>query len=199
MSVVLPDGATVLLRPLRLSDGPQWCRQRRANEAQLRPVEPTLRGDWAAHHTPWQWWRYHRHLRRSTRRGDTVALAIEVDGQFAGQLTLGGIQRGAASECWIGYWVHAGYTGRGVATAACALGTDYALGPLGLHRVTATYLPTNPASGTVLHRNGYREEGYLRANLHIDGAWRDHHLVAQVAGEHGGSCVSRLRRAGLIR
>ncbi|KQB83545.1 GNAT family N-acetyltransferase [Corynebacterium oculi] len=199
MSAVLLDGATVRLRPLRLSDGPQWCRQRIANEPYLRPVEPTLRGDWADHHTPWQWWRYYRQLRRSAREGVTAPLAIEVDGEFSGQLTLGGIQRGAACECWVGYWVDKGRTGRGVATAACALGTDYAFQALGLHRVTATYLPSNPASGKVLHRNGFREEGYLRGNLHIDGAWRDHHFVAQVAGEYSGDCVSRLRRTGFIR
>lgn len=199
MSAVLLDGATVRLRPLRLSDGTQWGRQRIINEPHLKPVEPTLRGDWAEHHTWGQWWSYYRQLRRSAREGATVPLAIEVDGDFTGQLTLGGIQRGAASECWVGYWVDAAQTGRGIATAACGLGTDYAFTTLGLHRVTATYLPSNPASGKVLRRNGFREEGYLRGNLHIDGAWRDHYLMAQMAGEYGASCLSRLRGMGLIR
>ncbi|WPF66785.1 MULTISPECIES: GNAT family protein [unclassified Corynebacterium] len=198
MSVVLADGTAVGLRPLRLGDGPRWRQQRIFNEPYLKPVEPTLRGDWADHHTLWQWWRYYTQLRRSAREGSTAPLAIEVDGEFSGQLTLGGIQRGAASECWVGYWVDAARTGKGVATAACALGTDYAFATLGLHRVTATYLPSNPASGKVLRRNGFREEGYLRENLHIDGAWRDHHFVAQVAGEHGASCVNRLRGMGFI-
>ncbi|WP_018119112.1 GNAT family N-acetyltransferase [Corynebacterium mastitidis] len=199
MRAVLLDGATVRLRPLRRGDGAAWCQIRILNEPFLRPVEPTLRGGWEENHTPAQWRRYYKHLRRCAKEGTTVPLAIEVDGEFAGQLTLGGIQRGTASECWIGYWVDAARTGRGVATAACALGTDYALATLGLHRVTATYLPSNPASGTVLGRNGYREEGYLRANLHIDGAWRDHHFVALVAGDPPGTCLGRLRRAGLIR
>ncbi|KQB86007.1 GNAT family N-acetyltransferase [Corynebacterium lowii] len=199
MSVLLPDGTSVRLRPLRRKDGPQWCQLRILNEPFLRPVEPTLRGDWADSHTLWQWWQYYNQLRRSAKEGSTVALVIEVDGSFAGQLTLGNIQRGTAAECWLGYWVDAACTGRGVATAACALGTDYAFATLGLHRVTATYLPSNPASGKVLHRNGYREEGYLRGNLHIDGAWRDHYLVAQVAGEYGSTCVARLRRLGFVR
>lgn len=154
---------------------------------------------WEEAHSVGQWVRYLLALRGLAQAGAVVPLAIEVSGRFAGQLTLGGIQRGSASECWLGYWVYSRYTRAGVATAACALGTDHAFRRLGLHRVTATYLPHNPASGRVLHLNGYREEGFLRANLHIDGAWRDHRLVAITARENRISAVDRLRAEHRLR
>lgn len=74
-------------------------------------------------------------------------MVIELDGRFVGQLTIGNIQHGGISDAWIGYWVSSAVTGRGIATAACALGVDHAFRRIGLHRLTATYLPSNPASG----------------------------------------------------
>ena len=68
----------------------------------------------------------------------------------------------------------------------------------GLHRVTATYLEHNPASGRVLAANGFRHEGYLRRNLHIDGAWQDHHYVALVKEDFASTAVERLRQAGRL-
>ena len=54
-------------------------------------------------------------------------------------------------------------------------------------------------SGKVLKLNGFREEGYLRRNLHIDGQWRDHHLVALNADDFPTTAVQRLREAGRVR
>ncbi|WKD58031.1 Putative ribosomal N-acetyltransferase YdaF [Corynebacterium capitovis DSM 44611] len=192
----LPDGARVRLRPLRATDGTSWREERIADEAALRPVEPTVAGTWRQAHSQSAWRATWTNLRRLAADGLAVPLVIEVNGQFAGQVTLGNIQHGAVSECWIGYWVHTPYTGRGIATVACALGTDHALERVGLHRVTATYLPDNPASGRVLAANGFREEGYLRRNLHIDGEWRDHHFVALNAEDAGAGAVDKLVRSG---
>ena len=114
------------------------------------------------------------------------------------RVTLGNIQHGAIGECWIGYWVYSRYSGRGIATVACALGVDHAFARVGMHRVTATYLPGNPASGKVLANVGFREEGYLRENLHIDGEWRDHYFVAQNIDDLPGSAVERLAARGRL-
>ncbi|AWB85022.1 GNAT family N-acetyltransferase [Corynebacterium liangguodongii] len=196
--VTLSDASSLRLRPLRSADGPQWCRMRRADEAWLRPVEPTVPGTWAEAHSRTAWRSTWASLRALAEDGVVVPLAIELDGCFAGQVTLGNIQHGAVRECWIGYWVYSGYMGRGVATAACALGTDLAFEAVGMHRVTATYLPSNPASGRVLLANGYRHEGFLRHNLHIDGRWQDHHFVAQNCDDYRAGAVDRLVNAGKI-
>ena len=52
----------------------------------------------------------------------------------------------------------------------------FALNDLGLHRVEAACLPANTASKSLLMRSGFREEGYAREFLRIDGRWQDHLL-----------------------
>jgi len=168
------------------------------DESILRPVEPTVPGTWEDAHSPAAWRANWSNLRRFAGDGIIVPLAIELDGRFIGQVTLGNIQHGAIGECWIGYWVYSRYSGRGIATVACALGVDHAFARIGMHRVTATYLPDNPASGRVLANAGFRPEGYLRENLHIDGAWRDHHFVAQNIDDLPGSAVERLAARGRL-
>lgn len=198
-TVVLPDGARLLLRPLLRRDGRDWRQLRLLDEGFLRPVEPTAPTSWEDSHSVAAWRSNLMGLGDAARRGQLVPFVIELDGRFVGQVTLGNIQHGSVSDCWIGYWVHSAAMGRGVATAACALGTDHAFRRVGLHRVTATYLPSNPASGRVLQANGFREEGLMRRNLHIDGQWRDHVFVAQTAEDHPDTCVARLRRQGRLR
>jgi ribosomal-protein-alanine N-acetyltransferase len=68
-----------------------------------------------------------------------------------------------------------------------------------LHRVEATVRPENAASRRVLSKVGFREEGLLKRYLDIDGAWRDHLLVAMTVEETGGSVVSRLVQRGLAQ
>ncbi|QNQ89884.1 GNAT family N-acetyltransferase [Corynebacterium poyangense] len=198
-TVQLPDGGKVRLRPLRFNDATDWCQQRLLDEAQLKPVETTVPEGWAEAHSTHAWWTMFFRIRKLARAGSVIPLVIEVDGKFAGQTTLGGIQHGTSSDCWIGYWVFSQYQRRGVATAACALGTDHAFYRVGLHRVAATYLPSNKASERVLHSCGFRKEGYLRSNLHINGQWRDHYLVALTHGELRGTCVRRLKEQGKLR
>lgn len=197
-TVHIPGSSTLRLRPLSPRDGKDWARMRVVDESILRPVEPTVPGTWEDAHSPAAWRANWSNLRRFAGDGIIVPLAIELDGRFIGQVTLGNIQHGAIGECWIGYWVYSRYSGRGIATVACALGVDHAFARIGMHRVTATYLPDNPASGRVLANAGFRPEGYLRENLHIDGAWRDHHFVAQNIDDLPGSAVERLAARGRL-
>ena len=105
----------------------------------------------------------------------------------AGQVTLGGIQRGALRSGWVGYWVDSTFHGKGVATAAVALTVAHGFGPVGLHRIEATIAPENLASRAVVSHLGFRQEGHLVRYLDIAGGWRDHLLYALTAEEapHG--------------
>lgn len=152
---------------------------------------------WEAHTTP-MWRSMVVGLLGMARRGTILPFAIDVDGSFAGQLTLGNVQHGVVGSCWIGYWVYSGYSGQGVATAAVALGTDHAMRQVGMHRVEATVMEDNVASRTVLARTGYREEGRLQRNLHINGQWRDHLLVAQTVEETAGGVLAGLQARGVL-
>ena len=56
--------------------------------------------------------------------------------------------------------------------------------------------PENAASRAVLAKVGFREEGLLKRYLDVDGAWRDHLLVAITVEEINGSVTSALVREG---
>lgn len=196
--VELCAGGSVRLRPLMRRDGQRWRTLRIENREFLEPVEPTVDVAWNSAHSPDAWRVSYRYLNNIAQAGQAIPLAIEYDHQLVGQLTLGNIQHGAIRECWIGYWVDHTVTGRGIAQAAVALGVDHAFRRIGLHRVTATYLPANPASGMVLKANGFREEGFLRRNLHINGSWQDHHFMALVVDDFELTAVQRLQERGRV-
>jgi ribosomal-protein-alanine N-acetyltransferase len=121
---------------------------------------------------------------------------IDLNGEFVGQLTIGNVTHGALRSAWIGYWVASTQTGGGIATAALAMGLDHCFSAVMLHRVEATVRPENAASRAVLANVGFREEGLLRRYLEVDGAWRDHLLVAITVEELNGSAASALVRQG---
>lgn len=191
----VPAGV-VRLRPVRLRDAGQWSRIRLADRAHLEPWEPVTGADWPLRHAFSSWPSVCSTLRSEARKGRMLPYAIEVDGHFAGQLTIGNVTHGALRSAWIGYWVASDRIGGGVATAALALGVDHCFGPVMLHRVEATVRPENAASRRVLAKVGFREEGLLKRYLEVDGAWRDHLLVAITVEEISGSASSTLVRSG---
>ena len=189
-------GGTVRLRPVRMRDAAQWSKTRLADRAQLERWEPTTDVDWVRRQTISSWPSVCSGLRAEARKGRMLPFAIELDGEFCGQLTVGNVTHGALRSAWIGYWVASAAAGRGVATGALALGVDHCFGPVRLHRVEATVRPENVASRRVLAKVGFREEGLLQRYLDVDGGWRDHLLLAITVEEVGGSVASALVRAG---
>lgn len=190
------SGGLVRLRPVRFRDGAQWSRTRLADRSHLEPWEPSTELNWEVRHSVSSWPSVCSGLRAEARKGRMLPYVIELDGQFAGQLTIGNVTHGSLRSAWIGYWVASGSIGGGVATAALALGLDHCFGPVMLHRVEATVRPENAASRAVLAKAGFREEGLLKRYLDVDGAWRDHLLVAITIEELNGSVASALVRAG---
>jgi len=183
----LPSRAgDVMLRPLQRRDGAAWRRLRLRDRERIERWDATSPATWADRHSPAAWRQHYALLMRAARRGGCLPFAVTVDGGFEGQVTLGGISRGALCSAWVGYWVGADAAGSGVATAAVALAVAHALGPVGLHRVEATIDPENAASRTVVEHVGMRKEGLLRRYLDIAGAWRDHVLYALTVEEMPG-------------
>lgn len=196
LSGVQVAAGAVRLRPVRMRDAPVWSRIRTRDEERLRPWEPTGLDPWLDRHRPSQWPGMCMRLRGAAKRGLMLPFVIEVDGAYAGQLTVGNIVRGPLRSAWIGYWVASDVGERGVATAAVAMAVDHCFGNAGLHRLEATVRPENLASQSVLRKAGFREEGLLRDYMDVDGAWRDHILVAQTIEDHVDSAVARLIRGG---
>lgn len=66
-----------------------------------------------------------------------------------------------------------GYMGEGLTRVI-----QFAFEDLNLHRIQANYMPRNEASGRVLQRLGFIQEGYARDYLRIAGEWEDHILTS---------------------
>jgi ribosomal-protein-alanine N-acetyltransferase len=126
-----------------------------------------------------------RESRRSARRGAALPFVVTYDGHLAGQVTVSGITWGSARWGQVGYWVDRAVAGRGVIPTAVALVADHCFGVVGLHRLEVAVRPENTASLRVAEKLGFRREGYAPRYLHIDGAWRDHVLLALTSEEVG--------------
>jgi ribosomal-protein-alanine N-acetyltransferase len=100
-----------------------------------------------------------------------------------GGITIGGIRRGVAQAASLGYWMGAPHAGKGRMTRAVAAAVAFGFSTLRLHRLEAACIPSNVASATLLERNGFQREGFARAYLCINGAWRDHCLFARLESD----------------
>ena len=112
------------------------------------------------------------------KQGELLAMMVEVNGELAGYVTLGAVQRGALSQGILGYWIISRWAGKGVTSLAAAAVIDLVLGPLNLHRVEVNVRPENIPSLALCRKLGLREEGYRERYMNIGGKWADHVLFA---------------------
>lgn len=177
---VVLEHAEVRVRALRARDARVWQQVRERNAAWLRPWEATVPPGTGP--APASYAQLARRLRRLGRNGTTLPFVVEVDGEFAGQVTVSNVVGGSAQFASVGYWVDAAVAGRGVMPRAVALVIDHCLAA-GLHRLEVAIRPENTNSLRVAEKLGLREVGFAPCYLHIDGAWRDHRLYAITAEE----------------
>lgn len=169
----VPAGVVEVRKP-RLFDAGAWSRVRRRDRAHLEPWEPTAPGTWENNNAALAWPGQWSTLRALARRGMSLPFVITVDGELAGQVTVGNVVRGSLCSAWVGYWVGTHVAAGGVATSAVAMVVDHCFAAAGLHRLEATVRPENVRSLRVLRRLGFREEGLFRRYLDVAGGWRDH-------------------------
>jgi ribosomal-protein-alanine N-acetyltransferase len=178
----LARGEGLYLRPAQSVDFPAWAALRERSREFLSPWEPS----WPADDLTRAAFR-----RRLRRQADEIArdeaysfLIFEDDSDLLlGGITVGGVRRGVAQAATLGYWIGAPYARRGHMTRAVAAAVGFGFSSLRLHRIEAACIPNNVASARVLERNGFQKEGFARAYLRINGAWRDHLLFGLVEGE----------------
>ncbi len=181
----------VTVRPLAARDAAAWRDARRRNVAWLRPWDATVPP--GADGRPTTFRSLVRRLHRQARAGTTYPFAIEVDGRFAGQVTVNNIVRGSAQFASIGYWLDREYAGRGVMPLAVALVIDHCFTAGDLHRIEIAIRPENSNSLRVVEKLGLHEVGYAPKFLHIDGAWRDHRIYAVTREDCPDGMLARLR------
>lgn len=101
------------------------------------------------------------------------AIARAVDGALIGGLGIHHIEwRNHHGE--LGYMIgERDQWGKGHATEAIALVTEYAFLELGLLKVRASVFGPNVASRRALERNGYQQCGLFRRDRYVEGRWED--------------------------
>src|SRR5699024_5606100 len=177
--VILTDRQSdIVLRPLRRRDEQQWREVRRFNRDWLRPWDATLPA-------PGQELPGFRSMvrmqDRQAKRSQSVPFAIEVGGDFRGQITVSGLSWGSILSGQIGYWIDSRVAGRGITPIAVAMAVDHCFFTLGLHRIEINIRPENTASLRVVDKLGLRDEGLRKGYMHIDGQWCDHRTFAVLA------------------
>ncbi len=81
----------------------------------------------------------------------------------------------------IGYWTHPDERGRGMATAAVQLASNWALDQLKLKRLELIHAVVNPASCKVAEHAAFELEGTVRlGERYGDGQWYDEHIHGRV-------------------
>jgi len=178
----LVRGDGLYLRPAIAADYSAWARLREQSRAFLTPWEPTWLADDLTRAA------FRRRLRRQAEEiaGDENFAFLIFDStsdELLGGLTLGGIRRGVAQAATLGYWMGAPHAGKGRMTRAVAAVVRFGFDSLRLHRIEAACIPDNAPSIALLERNGFEREGFARAYLKINDAWRDHILLALLEGE----------------
>jgi RimJ/RimL family protein N-acetyltransferase len=107
-------------------------------------------------------------------------LAIEVAGEAVGGV---GFVPGTDIERYsveIGYWLGQSMWGRGIATEAVTLVSDYVFDALGMLRLFAVPFADNAASCRVLEKAGFTREAVMRASSVKFGESRDQALYARI-------------------
>lgn len=181
------EGEGVRLRPPRASDYAEWRELRAVSRAFLQPWEPTWPADDLSRAA------FRRRLMAYARDRDAgVAYPFFVfrasDEALTGGITLSNVRRGVAQTGSIGYWCGRPYVRQGLTLGAVRAVSEFAFRTLGLHRLEAACIPENAASRRLLAKAGFTEEGFAKAYLKINGAWRDHVLFGRVSpyGGHDG-------------
>ena len=119
------------------------------------------------HLRPWMHWadgydqnravEYLRECQAEWASGETFAYAVIIADQIVGSAGLHNRVGDGGLE--VGYWVHAGWTGRGIATDAAAALTAAALALPGIDRVEIHHDAANLASGRIPAKLGYARLG----------------------------------------
>lgn len=106
--------------------------------------------------------------------------ATDEPGVAIGQVHFSQIARRAFCNAMLGYAIDANHEGRGLMREALQAAVADAFGArVGLHRAQANVRPENTRSLALLERLGFEREGLAREYLFIDGAWRDHVMMAR--------------------
>ena len=96
-----------------------------------------------------------------------------------GSIGLTAIARGPFQNAMLGYAIDKQLEGQGLMREALVAIIEHAFSPeIHLHRIQANVRPENLRSLRLLENLGFEREGFAKDYLYINGAWRDHVMMA---------------------
>jgi ribosomal-protein-alanine N-acetyltransferase len=177
-------GRRVMLRPLVPSDFEEWREVRRRNVEWLTKWEPRPPEGYPSDTVDRTAFSARCGAReREWQLGTGHGFGIFVEGRFAGELNLSGVQRGPFQNAYVGYWIDEAHAGNGYVPEALVVAARFAFEEIALHRLQVAIIPRNRASRRVVEKLGLRDEGVAIRYLAINGAWEDHIRYALTAEE----------------
>ena len=175
----------LLIRPAVEADYAQWKEVRGRNHAFLKPYEPVwpdycLEPDF-----------FSRRVARLNREWlDDRIYAFLIfhrdDHRLIGGININNVTRGAAQFASLGYWLDEDMQGHGYMRESAARVLRFAFSDLRLMRMNAATLSGNRRSQLMLLKLGFREEGFAKAYLQIDGRRQDHILFGLCSRDFSG-------------
>ena len=101
-------------------------------------------------------------------------------GKMLGTVSFSNLVRFPLHSCNVGYSLDENAQGQGTMRTALKLACDWMFKEQNLHRISASYMPRNDKSATVLQSNGFEPVGFAKDYLLINGKWEDHNLTALI-------------------
>ena len=168
-------GRRVMLRPLVAADFDQWREVRRRNLGWLTRWEPRPAEGYPNDTVDRNAFGARCGAReREWQLGTGYGFGIFVEGSFAGEINLSGVQRGPFQNAYVGYWIDEAHAGKGYVPESLVVVARFAFEDVNLHRLQVAIIPRNKASRRVVEKLGLRDEGVALRYLAINGAWEDH-------------------------
>ena len=120
--------------------------------------------------------------RPSLDKARTFLIVDATDGDLYGAIE---VRLGEVGS--IGYWIAAEARGRGIATRATRLLSEWALTEGGVERLELTTHPDNVASQRVAEKAGFTREGTLRGHVKFPDGRRDSVMFSLLPADLGGA------------
>jgi len=149
----------LLLRPFELSDGSrvkELAGDRAIADTTLNiphPYKDGMAEEWISSHQP----------KFETGESVDYAIILKATQKLIGAIGL--IINKGFNRAELGYWVAKGHWNQGYCTEAAESMLEYGFYKLDLHKITATHITRNPASGKVMEKIGMKREGIFRQHV----------------------------------
>jgi RimJ/RimL family protein N-acetyltransferase len=118
--------------------------------------------------------RYISHQKAENEKGKAVTFVLElkIEQNFCGLIEIREIDR-EHSQAELSFWLTTSRWGLGYMSEGIQAALQYGFEILKINRFYAYHMLRNPASGRVLEKNGFRQEGILRQRVIKWGKYED--------------------------